>query len=51
MPEDKSYIAGTCDYGKDFVCAIEKNRLYATQFHPEKSSELGLKILNNFGAM
>lgn len=49
LPEDKSYIAGICDYGPDFVCAVEKGRLFATQFHPEKSSKLGLKILKNFG--
>lgn len=48
-PDDKTYIAGTCDYGRDFVCAVEKRRLFATQFHPEKSSELGLRILKNFG--
>lgn len=48
-PEDHSCIAGTCDYGRDFVCAVEQRRLFATQFHPEKSSEMGLRILKNFG--
>lgn len=49
VPEDKALVAGTSDYGRDFVCAVEKGRLFATQFHPEKSSELGLRILKNFG--
>lgn len=49
VPEDDSCLTGTSDYGLDFVCAIERKNLFGTQFHPEKSSELGLKILKNFG--
>jgi glutamine amidotransferase len=49
VPEDNSWAAATSSHGIDFVCAAEKNNVFATQFHPEKSSELGLNILKNFG--
>ncbi len=48
IPEDQNIIAATCNYGKDFVCAIAKDNIFATQFHPEKSSEKGLQIIQNF---
>jgi glutamine amidotransferase len=48
-PEDSDWVAGTTDYGFDFTCAVEKNNIFATQFHPEKSSTPGLQILKNFG--
>jgi imidazole glycerol phosphate synthase glutamine amidotransferase subunit len=48
VPEDSEVIAAHSDYGLNFVCAIEKDNLFATQFHPEKSGEIGLKILQNF---
>jgi glutamine amidotransferase len=51
VPEDEAVVAARTDYGNDFVSAVEKGRLFATQFHPEKSSELGLKILKNFGEL
>jgi imidazole glycerol-phosphate synthase subunit HisH len=47
-PADQSIIAGLCSYGFDFAAAIEHKNIYATQFHPEKSSPYGLKILENF---
>ena len=47
-PEDKSLIAGITDYGVDFCSMIEKGNMIGTQFHPEKSGDAGLKILNNF---
>ena len=47
-PEDSSVIAATVDYGIDVPAVIFKNNVFATQFHPEKSGEKGLKILNNF---
>ncbi len=50
-PEDADWSAAVTDYGFDFTCAIEKNNIFATQFHPEKSSESGLYILKNFGGM
>lgn len=51
VPLEPSCIAGTCDYGKEFVCAVELDNLMATQFHPEKSSQKGMHILKNFGEM
>ncbi len=42
------YIAATTTYNTPFVSAITKDALWATQFHPEKSSHLGLQILRNF---
>ena len=39
---------GTTNYGKDFVSAVEKNNIFATQFHPEKSHRWGVKLLENF---
>jgi glutamine amidotransferase len=47
-PEDKEVIAGETVYGKPFCSAIIKGNLIATQFHPEKSGEPGLKIYDNF---
>jgi imidazole glycerol-phosphate synthase subunit HisH len=47
-PEDKSVIAAETDYGLPFCCALAKGNLVATQFHPEKSGELGLRIYENF---
>ncbi len=45
---DDSDIAGICDYGVSIECAIQRGNLCATQFHPEKSSAAGLKLLENF---
>lgn len=49
VPQDPSIIATTTDYGKPFVSSIATDRMFACQFHPEKSQELGLRILANFG--
>jgi glutamine amidotransferase len=49
VPEDEAVVAARTDYGINFVSAIEKGRLFAAQFHPEKSSGLGLEILKKFG--
>lgn len=40
--------AAWCEYGRRFTCAVERGPLWATQFHPEKSSSTGLRILANF---
>ena len=48
IPEDKSVISSTTDYSSNVVCSIEKNNIFGTQFHPEKSDKLGLKIIDNF---
>ena len=47
-PDDKSLIAGETEYGIAFCSVIARNNLVATQFHPEKSGETGLKIYDNF---
>ncbi|MEW5767128.1 MAG: imidazole glycerol phosphate synthase subunit HisH [bacterium] len=46
--EDESIIAATCEYGHRFVAAVEKDNIFATQFHPEKSQRYGLQVLKNF---
>jgi imidazole glycerol-phosphate synthase subunit HisH len=47
-PEDKNVIAATTDYGAEFSSVVCKDNVIGLQFHPEKSSDLGLKILRNF---
>ena len=49
VPEISSLVATTTEYGSPFVSSIATERLFACQFHPEKSQELGLRILANFG--
>ena len=51
VPDDDSCIIGTTDYGVTFASAIETGNSWAVQFHPEKSSADGLRVLANFGAM
>lgn len=51
VPEDKSIISTTTDYGGEFVSSIRRGNLMATQFHPEKSQKVGLKILENFARL
>lgn len=46
--ENKKQIMSVTDYGGEFCSAIGKNNVYGMQFHPEKSGDLGLKILDNF---
>ena len=48
IPEDKNIITATTDYSTNFVCSVEKENIFGTQFHPEKSDKLGLKIIKNF---
>ena len=48
LPDDKSVITGICQQGKDLISCIEYKNIYATQFHPEKSHNIGLQVLNNF---
>ena len=48
IPEDKSVISATTDYSSKIVCSIERDNLFGTQFHPEKSDKTGLKIIENF---
>ena len=48
IPEDKNVISATTDYSSNIVCSIEKENIFGTQFHPEKSDKVGLKIISNF---
>ena len=48
IPEDKNVISATINYSSDIVCAVEKENIFGTQFHPEKSDKIGLKIIENF---
>ncbi len=48
VPEDRSVLAATTDYGLEIAAAVSRENLFAVQFHPEKSGEKGLKILENF---
>jgi imidazole glycerol-phosphate synthase subunit HisH len=47
-PEDKSVVSATTDYSSKIVCAVERDSLFGTQFHPEKSDKIGLQIIKNF---
>ena len=47
-PEDETLVAGTTDYGIEFVSAIARKNVFAAQFHPEKSAHDGLQLLKNF---
>ena len=49
--EDEKDIATVTNYGIDFHSAVGKNNVFATQFHPEKSGDVGLQILKNFASM
>jgi imidazole glycerol-phosphate synthase subunit HisH len=48
VPKDASVVVSTTDYGVDFCSAIHKDNIHAVQFHPEKSQEQGLRIIENF---
>ena len=48
IPKDKNVISATTDYSSNIVCAVEKENIFGTQFHPEKSDKIGLKIIDNF---
>lgn len=47
-PEDEDIIAAKTDYGIDFTSMVWKDNIFAAQFHPEKSQQLGIKVLNGF---
>ena len=48
VPDDKKIIAASTIYGENITAAIEFENIFATQFHPEKSGDVGLHILKNF---
>ncbi|MBV8605276.1 MAG: imidazole glycerol phosphate synthase subunit HisH [Pelomonas sp.] len=47
-PSDQRHSAGTSDYGLRFTCAVARDNIFATQFHPEKSAVRGLALYRNF---
>ena len=47
-PKDKTVISSTTDYSSNIVCSVEKENIFGTQFHPEKSDKLGLRLIENF---
>ena len=48
LPNDKNVISATTHYSSNIVCSVEKENIFGTQFHPEKSDKIGLKIIDNF---
>jgi len=48
IPKDNKVISATTDYSTKVVCSVEKENIFGTQFHPEKSDKTGLKIIDNF---
>ena len=48
IPKDKNVISATTEYSSNIVCSVEKENIFGTQFHPEKSDKLGLKMIDNF---
>jgi glutamine amidotransferase len=51
VPDDEGVIATVTDYGRPFVSSVWRDNVTATQFHPEKSQKVGLKILANFAGL
>ena len=47
-PDDANLIAATTTYGEEVTAALELDNIFATQFHPEKSGDVGLRVLKNF---
>ena len=48
IPENTDVISATTDYSSNIVCSVEKENIFGTQFHPEKSDKEGLKMIDNF---
>ena len=48
VPTNSAHTVGATDYGSLFTCAVAKDNIFATQFHPEKSAHLGLRLYQNF---
>lgn len=51
LETDAPVVSATTDYGKEIQVAVQKNNIFALQFHPEKSGDAGLEILKNFGGL
>ena len=48
IPDDKNVISAITEYSSNIVCSVEKENIFGTQFHPEKSDKMGLKMIDNF---
>ncbi len=48
IPTDNKVISATTDYSTKVVCSVEKENIFGTQFHPEKSDKIGLQVIKNF---
>ena len=48
IPDDQDVVSATTEYSSNIVCSVEKENIFGTQFHPEKSDQEGLKIIENF---
>jgi glutamine amidotransferase len=48
IPNEKNVISSITDYSTNIVCSVEKENIFGTQFHPEKSDKLGLQFIENF---
>ena len=48
IPNDKNLISSTTDYSSKIICSVEKENIFGTQFHPEKSEKIGLQLIENF---
>jgi glutamine amidotransferase len=51
VPDDDSVVVGRTEYGQTFASVIQRGKMFATQFHPEKSQKLGLQLLKNFAEL
>jgi len=51
VEEDGDIVLGTTAYGARFACAAERDNAFGIQFHPEKSSAAGLRLLSNFAGI
>lgn len=51
VPDDESVVVGHTEYGQTFASVIQRGKMFATQFHPEKSQKLGLQLLKNFAEL
>ena len=48
IPDDEKFISSRTNYSEEIVASVEKENIFGTQFHPEKSDIIGLKIIENF---
>ena len=51
VPDDQDDLVATSEHARRFACAVARDNVFGVQFHPEKSSHLGLRLLENFGGI